>query len=294
MKKGMMISQIEPESRKVSFKTLEVINQVTQDGFFESIQTVEINDREERLAIASIVKSRNLELTYCMARILSESGFNLSSIVKSIRDLSVDKVKSHLEDAIEAGAMSVSLISGPGPEASENRIDAMKCLSDSLFEIGEIIQSMDSSLQVLIEPLDVKAHKKNTLGYTHESIELVQYINKGLGDNIVMLCLDTAHMLLNQENIFCYEEYNLTLLKEFHYCNCVTDRNHDGFGDYHIPFGNPGILDREDIGSIWNALMPELRDNEPSIFFEVKRVDEWSLKKMIDYNRGLFSFINSI
>jgi hypothetical protein len=37
---------------------------------------------------------------------------------------------------------------------------------------------------------------------------------------------------------------------EFHYCNCVTDRSHPLFGDRHLPFGPPGVLDIDGMAHI--------------------------------------------
>lgn len=291
MKKGIMISQIEPESRKKKFRTLEVIDESTQDGFFQAIQTVEINDPEERREINLLMKDRNLEMTYCMARILNESDSNLSSLDLSKREFSVNTVNSHIEEALELGAQNISFVAGKRPEDSKKRNDALRSLSDSLIDIGEFIKKSGVPLRIIIEPLDVAAHKKSTLGYTRESIELVENVNQSLGINICFLCLDTAHMLLNHENIFDFQKYNLEFLKEFHFCNCVTDQNQEGFGDHHIPLGEPGVLMQSDINNVWKAIPSRFRTSDLGVFFEVKRVPEWSLTEIVEYNKELFRSI---
>jgi hypothetical protein len=65
---GLMISNTEPESRKVQGRTLEVLEQAMELDFYGAYQTVEVPYSDERQRIAQAAKARNLSMTYCLTR----------------------------------------------------------------------------------------------------------------------------------------------------------------------------------------------------------------------------------
>lgn len=252
-----MISQISPHTREKEGETLRILEKVMEHKFFTSVQTVEIPYQEERKNFAKYIQANEIQYTYCLARVLNENGLNLSDLNQHNRSKSVSMVIQSFEEAIEAGAQSISLISGPRPSDPELRQEALVMLEQSLMEItiaASEISEIDS-LDILIEPLDFASDKKNTLGTSDEALILCQSL-KALNQD-VYLCLDTAHMLLNDENITDSLHKLMAFTKEFHFCNCVIDDTHAVFGDLHIPFGEPGVLDEHSIG----ILMKAARDN---------------------------------
>lgn len=288
MKRGIMISQIEPESRKVEKNTLQVIDEVTRDNFFHALQTVEIPFSGERKEIAELIKDRSLELTYCLARILNESGGNLSSLDPSVRKKSVDTILDQLESALETGAKRIVLISGEAPKDKVKRQDALESLYSSLIEIAEKMEKRELLLPIVLEPLDTEAHKSQTLGYVDEGIDLVTKLNSDIGAEQFSLCLDTAHMLLNGENIYNFSNVNLAGVSEFHFCNPVLDRGNKLYGDNHIPFGKPGVLTGEEAARVYQALRKGRIHEDVGIFFEIKRPEDWNLHDIVSHTKGLF------
>ena len=91
------------------------------------------------------------------------------------------------------------------------------------------------------------------------------------------LCLDTAHMLLNGEDPMDALAFAQPYVAEFHYCNCVTDASHPLFGDRHLHFGSPGVVDVETISRFMQRSVdiaffgPEAR---PRIYCEVLKRDQ--------------------
>ena len=79
-------------------------------------------------------------------------------------------------------------------------------------------------------------------------------------------------MNLNGEDIAVSLQSAIDYTAEFHFCNCVTDPQHQLFGDHHIPFGSPGVLDVPQIVDIMTMairigfFVPDIR---PGIFCEV-------------------------
>jgi hypothetical protein len=66
-------------------------------------------------------------------------------------------------------------------------------------------------------------------------------------------------------------------IDEFHICNPVLNRDSELFGDRHIKFGAPGVLDIQAVGS----LIAECRrmgffsvSRRPKLFLEVRNADD--------------------
>lgn len=248
---GAMISQTWPMSRETQGATLQAIKTVLEQGFYRGIQTVEVPFAEERANIGLLIKKERIPLTYCVSRVLNENKLNLSDLDDNNRKKSYEKVITCLADAAQMGASAVSFISGPAPQNEASRLIALDKLTDSLSRICYAAQAFPG-IKIEIEPLDVHAHKKNTLGFMHEGMKICKTIREQ-GMN-VYLCLDTAHAYLNGEDPVEVLQPIFDLVPEFHFCNCVTDNTHPLFGDRHIPFGQPGMLGEDTITTILQRL----------------------------------------
>lgn len=237
---GILISNTWPTTRERQGETLAAIETVLNDGFFRAFQTVEIPYPDERKAIARLMQSEQVPLTYCLTRVLNENGLNLSDLDEENRKRSYQRAIQCLDDTREAGASAVSVISGPRPADPEKRAAALQGLADSMTHICRAAQA-EPRLRVILEPLDWDTHKKCSLGLTDEAVAICEQVRQA-GSNL-NLCIDTAHLILNGEDPVEALALAQPYLLEFHYCNCVTDRSHPLFGDWHIPFGPPGVLD---------------------------------------------------
>lgn len=284
---GLMISQVWPQSREKEGETLRALETVLKFGFFKAVQTVEIPYSCERKAIAGILQNSKIPMTYCLARVMNDNKLNFSDYDEANRLKSCRMIIGCIEDACEAGADSISLISGPIPQNGSAREAALYRLADSMSIICEEASKFNK-IKVIIEPLDYFAHKKNTLGTTTEAVEICKRTESN-GFNL-FLCIDTAHAALNGENPVEAVKLAADFTPELHFCNCVTDSKHDLYGDYHIPFGKPGILGIEEISSI----MKELTDcgyfNEikrPNIFCEVIKRKEEASELLMKYCRDV-------
>ena len=237
---GILISNTWPTSRERPGDTLAAIEAVLRHGFFEAFQTVEIPYPDERRAVASLLHQEGCPLTYCLTRVLNEAGLNLSDLDEENRRRSVERAIRGLDEAREAGASRVSVISGPRPADPARRVEAVQRLGDSLLQICRTAQ-VEPSLALIVEPLDWNAHKKCSLGLTAEAVALCQ---AAAGEGLSLsVCVDTAHALLNGEDLLASLALARPYLAEYHYCNCVLDPAHPLYGDWHLPFGPPGVVD---------------------------------------------------
>jgi sugar phosphate isomerase/epimerase len=249
---GVMISNAWPQSRTQEGATLRAIEEVlARFPFFEAFQTVDVPFAAERRAICRILRDAGHPHTYTLTRILAEQRLNLSSLDPQLRRRSCDTIIAKFEDAREAGASSVGLISGPRPADPAARDDALRALEDSLASLAAAAAKL-GGLELVLEPLDFDAHKRCTLGTTREAVAMCDRLSAaGLR---VRLCLDVAHLILNQEDIIAAVSDARAHIVEFHFCNAVTDHAHPLFGDHHLFFGAPGVVGVGQIAEIMAGL----------------------------------------
>jgi sugar phosphate isomerase/epimerase len=266
---GILISNTWPTSRERPGDTQAAIETVLRHGFFEAFQTVEIPEPAERRAIASLLGQEGYPLTYCLTRVLNEGRLNLSDLDKENRRQSVERAIRGLDEAREAGASQVSIISGPRPANPTRRAEAIQWLEESLLSICYAARA-EPVLEVIVEPLDWNAHKKCSLGLTAEAVLLCQAAaREGLR---LSVCVDTAHALLNGEDLLVSLALAQPYLAEYHYCNCVLDVAHPLYGDWHLPFGPPGVVDVAAIARLMQesvAIGFFAAESRPAIFCEV-------------------------
>ncbi len=272
---GVMISNAWPQSRATAGATARAIASVlSEHPFFECFQTVDVPTAEERQEIRRLLRDHGHPLTYTLTRVLGERGLSLSSLDASNRALAREVVIAQMPAAVEAGAQALCVISGPRPRDPAARGDALAALEDSLARVCAAARETAPGLEILIEPLDHSAHKRNTLGSTAEAVGICERLAaRGIE---LELCVDTAHLVLNEESPVRAVTQARKHIAEFHFCNCCVDRSHPMFGDRHLPFGAPGVVDEAQIG----AWMRQLRQldffnaaTRPRVFCEVWKPD---------------------
>ncbi len=265
---GLMISNTEPESRKVEGRTLEVLAQAAELNFFQAYQTVEVPYPGEREKIAQIVRTGNLRMTYCLTRVLNENKLDLSSLDEQLRAKSVQHLVPHLDDAVQQAADVVHVISGPADADPDKRAQQLRQFEKSWLEL--CTAAKEKGLMVNVEPLDVRVHKKKAVGTAAEGVEMAKNLSAKV-DN-AFLCLDTSHMILNGEDVIPALAAAMDYVDEFHFCNPVLKKDDPLFGDTHIKLGPPGELDIRQVG----RLMAECHRigflsaaKRPKVFLEV-------------------------
>ncbi len=265
-----MISQYWPTSREKEGDTLAAIRWVLEQGFFRAFQTVEVPYADERRAIAQLLQPQNLYLDYCVARVLNENQGNLSSLDQEQRTRSVQLVQEQLADACEIGAASVSMVPGTRPTEWEERDDALDALRRSMTELCRYAADQYPGIDILLEPLDVRAHKQHTFGYTQDAVALCEALQKeGL---TLYINVDTAHCWLNEEDPLEMLRAVQPFVQEYHFCNCVTDPADALYGDRHMLLGEPGRLTRPAMADMLRALRSAdflTTKNKPYLLFEV-------------------------
>ena len=238
---GIMISQCFPKSRNHDGETLKVGQYVFEEAGYTQIQMVDILDDSERAAFGEVALRNNARITYCIARLLNDHKLYLCDLDDEKRKAAIELVKSQFAKAREVGAEAITLISGPRPESEEARKAALAVLTEAMIEVAAYGRQVAPEITLRIEPLDVSAHKKNTLGSTQEAIALCEAAERA-GER-VRLCFDTAHAILNGEDMEESIAAAGKWIEEFHLCNACITPGHALYGDRHIAPGEPGAFD---------------------------------------------------
>lgn len=272
---GVIVSNAWPQSRRTEGATLRAVEEVlAHHPFFEVFQTVDVPLSSERRALRRLLGDQGRTHNYTLTRVLGERNVSLSSLDPTNRGHAITAVEEQFEHADEAGARLVTVISGPCPADPAQRQDALDALQDSMERLATAI-ARHPRLQLIIEPLDYASHKCNSLGTTDEAVALCRCLaekNLRLG-----LCLDTAHLILNGEDSVAAVEAAREQIAEFHFCNCVTDRNQPLFGDRHLPFGPPGVVGPDEVAAMMAGLVRIgylEEENRPRVYCEVLQPDD--------------------
>ena len=264
-----MISQYWPTSREKEGDTLAALQWVLEDEFFRAFQTVEVPYAAERKAIAKLLTPDKLYLDYCVARVLNDQQGNLSSLDQAQRQHSVQLVLDQLPDAAQIGASALSLVPGKRPAEWALREQALEALRQSMTEIISYATEHYPDIRILLEPLDVKAHKKHSFGYIPDAQQLTAALQEqGLS---LYINVDTAHCWLNEEDPVAMLQAVPKVL-EFHFCNCVTDPDSELYGDHHIPLGEPGRMTHATMARMIAQLKETgflNKQDKPYLLFEV-------------------------
>jgi sugar phosphate isomerase/epimerase len=223
--------------------TLEKILGIKEVG---AVEITWIKDGEQRTEVRNLLQSWKGLVVFSGAPILAISQKSLCSLDEGLRKDSVEMGKRIVDDALEFGATSVLLISGPDP-GLEKRQEAKASLIKSLIEVARYAQRTSERLTVTLEPADRDIHRKQLIGPISESVEVSKEIRKGVQN--FWLTIDMSHLAQLGED----KSKAITVAKGYfhhvHIANAIVrNRDNPRFGDEHPRFGiEEGEHDQESI-----------------------------------------------
>ncbi|WP_194165711.1 sugar phosphate isomerase/epimerase [Oceanobacillus sp. CFH 90083] len=233
-----------PVKDKAGF-TADIINQLSEEGFYRSFEIGDVSQSSERKQILSLAKANNYEITQWLTFIIDKNGLDVSSLDSKLRRETVKQLKESLYGAAECGASNIAFVTGEDPGAVRRK-DAIEGLYESICELCE--EAAIYNMNVLVEPLDRDTHKKRIVGPTNEAVELINRVEKQFEN--IGLAFDTAHAALNGEDIHEALETAKHETHQIHFSNAVLNKEDSLYGDNHMPVGEPGFLTGDKITSI--------------------------------------------
>lgn len=217
---------------------LQIIRQVAATDYYQGFETGIIKQPDIAKAIRSIAEQHHLHVTQWLTFELLRDNLNLSSLDSALREKSIRRACELVHLAAACGTTKLSLVSGSDP-GDARREEAKKGFGEALIRIGEEIKQYPTML-MQVEPLDRFAHKCQLIGPTDETVAWMTQLRKECPK--LYLAWDSAHVALNEEDLTESLRLAAPLISQLHLANAILDPQAEGYGDYHMKFGEPGFL----------------------------------------------------
>lgn len=246
----------------------DAVERIAEEGFYRGAEIADVQHPSERRRIGEIVRSFGLRLTQWTSFVLAREKLNLSSMDEAVRLQSVARIKEQIELAIECGAGTLGVLSGPDPGVNL-RAEATKRLRQSLCELAEAARPY-GPMNVTLEPLDREFHKKGLIGPTTEFAALMQDVRASFPH--VNVSWDCAHIALLGDDLLDSLSVSRDFVRQIHLANAVLDPSDALYGDHHMPLGPPGFLDTQKMVEIFRHAMAigVFGDRGPTVCVEMR------------------------
>lgn len=230
----------DPVSRDET-RVMDYYKKLNELNYYQSFETRLLFNESVRKEYREFIQTNSLSSTIWLTSNLNKEQFSLSDTDKRNRMRSIGYMKTLIDLCVESGAEFIGFVSGKrikGVSLAEQQ----EIFEDSLFQLLNFTKQY-AAATLLLEPLDVKAHKCGVVGKSSYGASLVEkVIRNGFGQSSFTICIDTAHMALNQE------ELNESLVQlapysqRIHFANAVLAKEDPLYGDHHLPIGEYGFL----------------------------------------------------
>lgn len=217
---------------------LHVIHKIADTGYYRGFELGIIHQPKISRAIRTLAEQNSLNVTQWLTFELLKDNLNLSSLDTSLREKSIIRACDLVHQAAECGTQKLSLVSGSDP-GDAHREEAKKVFAEALIRIGEVVGQYHNML-LQVEPLDRFAHKCQLIGPTDETVEWMRALRPDCPK--LYLAWDSAHVALNEEDLIESLTLAAPLISQLHLANAILDPQVQGYGDYHMKFGEPGFL----------------------------------------------------
>ena len=248
-KPSLLVSNVfDPISRDET-KIMDLYESIANLNFYKSLEIRVIQSPSIRKAFSDLSKVHKWNITYWLTSNLNDSGFSLSNTLEFERIAAVEYTKRLIDMCVEGNASYIGICSGKRVHHSEDEFLAFKM---SCIELLHYISNIDS-IKLLFEPLDAYADKKFVVGDMHCVKRLYnELIKSSVNIHQFILCIDTAHIALNKDDLFQYMTEFGQYSNRIHFANAILDPNNLNFGDKHLPFNNEGFLDNQMIKALFD------------------------------------------
>lgn len=255
------------------------VNNTVSEGYYKRIEISAMKTQEGMQKLR--VLAQKIPVTQWITNDLNEQGLNPSTLDGTLRKKTIDEMIRLVHVAAQSGADRVAFIScaDPGPVLRE---EAKKGLAEVLCAVCAAAEPLGITL--LLEPLDRGAHKNNLIGPTEEAIDLIQSVRRDWKN--AALSWDSAHAALNGENLQKAIAQAMKYNGQIHLANAVLDRSAEGFGDWHMPMGEPGFLTVNTAVGLLRAAAGELSPGQQlGVTIESRSPDRESMERCVAKNR---------
>src|SRR5699024_5457919 len=172
---------------------------------------------------------------------LNNEGLYLADSDEEKRKKAVSYMKKIIELSVEANAEFVGFTSGKKLLPDSKMDEQIQSFEKSVIELIDYIEQYDQ-IELMLEPLDTRADKKFVIGETDYVVNFFERLAEQNKLNKLSVCIDTAHIVLNNEDIIKSMEKLSQYSQRIHLANVVLNKESELFGDKHLQMGTPGFL----------------------------------------------------
>ncbi|WP_460023306.1 sugar phosphate isomerase/epimerase family protein [Lactovum odontotermitis] len=243
---------------------------------YAAIETRLIKDKMPRDKFNQIAQKSSWDITLWLTGEMGREGLSLSSLESQKLDASIDTFFRLLDLASDQDCQHIGLASGP-IEDDQRKNDQIQIFSDSIEKIADYIARKNYSFDLLLEPLDEFAHKKNVIGALPSVEKLLQLLN--IDSRKFHLCFDTAHSALNEDNLLTSVKTLAPYVSRIHFADAVLDKENAEYGDNHRAFDQQGIMNSAYADGVLQLFSRYSREDHLFVASEVrtaKREEAWA------------------
>ena len=230
--RSLLVSEVFFSLKEDEAAQLQAIDKLMNMGY-EALEVGAFSSSDNRKALNALASKHDCRIVYWTIPTMTAEALSLSTLDEGLRLRTVERLKTLIGEAAEAGATLVGIPSGADPgkaartQATENLLTSLLALKDHLSNYPQI--------RLLIEPLDREVHKRQLIGPMEETVSLVRRAREG--GIPLYICYDSAHEALGEADIVRSFELAAPYMAQFHLCNAVLDKSSLLYGDYHLPVG---------------------------------------------------------
>ena len=215
-------------------RMIEVARRVADMGFYHGLELCPFLKKESHRALRELHESTGMPLMLWGAPLIWREQLNLSSLDRQLRERSIKRAIDLVNILVEIDGSYLGLPPGDDP-GDALREDAKKALADSYARVADVAGQYKKAL--VLEPLDRYVHKKQLIGPMRESVEWFAPLHAAHPN--IYLHWDSAHEALGEIDLSESLHLAAPYLAQLHLCNCITDKSHPMFGDWHMDVGQP-------------------------------------------------------
>jgi len=224
----------------------EMYSRIAKQNRYKAIETRLIRNSEVMEVFNSIATGSCWDVTIWLTGDMSKANLNISSFDDVLRKHSINETFKLIDLATKHHCNRVGVSSGVVEDVA--RIDEhVNIYAKSIMEIIEYIEHKEYNVDLIIEPLDQFAHKKNVMGNLNSCLYFIRVMqgHRWLDNGRLTLCWDSAHVALNEDEFKESIRILYKYISRIHFADAVLDKNDEEYGDNHRMFDNKGFMNIE-------------------------------------------------
>jgi sugar phosphate isomerase/epimerase len=260
-----------PEVMGDESRLISTVEQIAKLPDFRCIELKLVENEHLLEPLKALLETSMLDSSIAAQPAILSAKLDPGSVDSAERKQTLSLLIRHVDQAIELGAESVAMLSGPDPGASKRSV-GLEHTADLIAELCAYSQSHGGP-KIILEVCDHEIDKKTLVGPAETAAHLCELVfARGAGN--FGLCVDLSHLPLLGETpdqaIGPVQDYLATA----HLGNAVLEKGHPLYGDQHPGFGTRAGANRVDqtrdfINALRNVGFLN-RKHPPMLSFEVR------------------------